>query len=63
MVELWIKSKGSTERERENELVDVDLLVVAAVCQRSPKIELSAETSKSRAFLSRRGAKEVQTER
>ncbi len=31
-----------------NELIDADLLVVAAVCQRSPKIELSAETSKSR---------------
>ncbi len=46
MVELWIKMKGS----RENELRVVKLLVVVAVCQRSPQSnkELSVETSKSR---------------
>ncbi len=31
-VERWIDSKGS----RENELRDAELLVVVAVCQRSP---------------------------
>ncbi len=46
MVEPWIEIKGS--RERENEVIDAGLLVVAVVCQRSPKTEWSAETSKSR---------------
>ncbi len=35
MVELWIKIKGS----REKELIDTDLLVFEAVYLRSPKIE------------------------
>ncbi len=46
MVEPWIEIKGS--RERENELIDADLLVVAVVCQKSSKVEWRAETSKSR---------------
>ncbi len=45
-VERWIEIKGS----RENELRDAELLVVVAVCQRSPQSnkELSVETSESR---------------
>ncbi len=39
-VERWIEIKGS----RETELRDAELLVVGAVCQRSPYIELSVET-------------------
>ncbi len=42
-VERWIEIKGS----RENELRDAELLVVVAVCQRSPT-ELSVETSELR---------------
>ncbi len=48
MVEPWIEIKGSRERERENELIDADLLVVAVVCQKGSKVEWRAETSKSR---------------
>ncbi len=49
-MELWNCGSGlkARERERENELIDADLLVVAAVCQRSPKIELGVKTSESR---------------
>ncbi len=48
MVELGIEIKGSRERERENELIDADLLGVAAVCQRGAKIELGVKASESR---------------
>ncbi len=45
-VKRWIEVKGV----RENELRDAELLVVVAVCQRSPQSnkELSVETSESR---------------
>ncbi len=46
-VEWWNYGSRLKTRERANGLVDADLLVVAAVCQRRPKIELSAETSMS----------------
>ncbi len=44
-VERWIEVKGL----RENELRDAELLVVVAVCQRSPQSNkgLSVETSES----------------
>ncbi len=47
-MEWWNCGSRLKTRERENESIDADLLVVAASCQRSPKMELSAETSKSR---------------
>ncbi len=46
MVELGIGIKGSLSRE--NELIDADLLGVAAVCQRRAKIELGVKASESR---------------
>ncbi len=36
---------------RENELRDTELLVVVAICQRRPNIEMSVETSESRVII------------